>query len=54
MPKLQIYCQIEYDLETGKPYIAEFEAKIHKSAKAIQPKQPMRKPSLPSKCERLN
>jgi hypothetical protein len=52
MPKLQIYCRIEDDPETGRPYIAEFEAKIHKDAPAIQPKQPVRKPSLLSKCER--
>jgi hypothetical protein len=54
MPKLQIYCRIESDPNTGEPYIAEFEAKIHKGAVAIQPKQPVRKPGLLRGSETVN
>jgi hypothetical protein len=53
-PQLQIYCRMESDPNTGKPYIAEFWGKVHKGGRRIEPKEPTQQPRLLSKCERPN
>ena len=44
MPKLQIYCRVEDDPNTGKPYIAEFWGKVDKEGRRMEPTQPVKQP----------